>query len=47
MFLILEKAICFVGDVGSITIMGFVYATLAILLMIKTNTLNPVILFVV
>lgn len=41
-----KKAICFVGDVGSIT-MGFVYATLAILLMIKTNTLNPVILFVV
>jgi UDP-N-acetylmuramyl pentapeptide phosphotransferase/UDP-N-acetylglucosamine-1-phosphate transferase len=45
-FNIRKKAICFVGDVGSMT-MGFLYASLAILLMIKTNSLNPLILFVV
>jgi UDP-N-acetylmuramyl pentapeptide phosphotransferase/UDP-N-acetylglucosamine-1-phosphate transferase len=40
------KAVCFLGDVGAIT-MGFIYAVLTISLMVKTNSLSPLILFLV
>lgn len=45
-FNIRKKAVCFLGDVGAIT-MGFIYAVLTITLMIKTNSLSPLILFLV
>ena len=45
-FNIRKQAICFLGDVGSIT-MGFLFGSLVILLMLKTNSLNPLILFIV
>ena len=40
------KAVCFIGDVGSIS-MGFLYATLALILMIKTNSFAPLVLIMV
>ena len=40
------KAVCFIGDVGSIC-MGFLYATLALILMIKTNSFAPLVLIMV
>ena len=45
-FNIRKKAVCFLGDVGAIT-MGFIYAVLTITLLIKTNSLSPLILFLV
>ena len=45
-FNIRKKAICFLGDVGAIT-MGFLYAVLTISLMVKTSSLSPLILFLV
>lgn len=45
-FNIRNKAVCFLGDVGAIS-MGFLYAVLAITLMMKTNSLNPLILFLI
>ena len=45
-FNIRKKAVCFLGDVGAIT-MGFIYAVLTITLMVKTNSLSPLILFMV
>jgi UDP-N-acetylmuramyl pentapeptide phosphotransferase/UDP-N-acetylglucosamine-1-phosphate transferase len=45
-FNIRKKAVCFLGDVGAIT-MGFIYAVLTISLMVKTNSLSPLILFLV
>jgi len=41
-----KKAVCFLGDVGAIT-MGFIYAVLTITLIVETNSLNPLILFLV
>jgi UDP-N-acetylmuramyl pentapeptide phosphotransferase/UDP-N-acetylglucosamine-1-phosphate transferase len=43
-FNIRKKAVCFLGDVGAIT-MGFIYAVLTITLIVKTNSLSPLILF--
>ena len=40
------KAVCFIGDVGSIS-MGFLYATLALILMLKTNSFAPLVLIMV
>ena len=45
-FNIRKKAVCFLGDVGAIT-MGFIYAVLTITLIVKTNSLSPLILFMV
>ena len=45
-FNIRKKAVCFLGDVGAIT-MGFIYAVLTITLIVKTNSLSPLILFLV
>jgi len=45
-FNIRKKAVCFLGDVGAIT-MGFIYAVLTITLILKTNSLSPLILFLV
>jgi len=45
-FNIRKKAVCFLGDVGAIT-MGFIYAVLTITLMVKINSLSPLILFLV
>ena len=45
-FNIRKKAVCFLGDVGAIT-MGFIYAVLTITLMVKTNSSSPLILFMV
>ena len=45
-FNIRKKAVCFLGDVGAIT-MGFIYAVLTINLILKTNSLSPLILFLV
>ena len=45
-FNIRKKAVCFLGDVGAIT-MGFIYAVLTITLILKTNSLSPLILFMV
>ena len=45
-FNIRKKAVCFLGDVGAIT-MGFIYAVLTITLIVETNSLNPLILFLV
>ena len=45
-FNIRKKAVCFLGDVGAIT-MGFLYAVLTITLIVKTNSLSPLILFLV
>ena len=45
-FNIRKKAVCFLGDVGAIT-MGFIYAVLTITLMVKTNSLSPLVLFLV
>ena len=45
-FNIRKKAVCFLGDVGAIT-MGFIYAVLTINLIVKTNSLSPLILFLV
>ena len=45
-FNIRKKAVCFLGDVGAIT-MGFIYAVLTITLILKTKSLSPLILFLV
>ena len=45
-FNIRKKAVCFLGDVGAIT-MGFIYAVLTITLIVKTDSLSPLILFLV
>jgi UDP-N-acetylmuramyl pentapeptide phosphotransferase/UDP-N-acetylglucosamine-1-phosphate transferase len=45
-FNIRKKAVCFLGDVGAIT-MGFIYAVLTITLIVKTNSLSPLVLFLV
>jgi len=45
-FNVRKRAICFLGDVGAIT-MGFIYAVLTITLMVKINSLSPLILFLV
>ena len=45
-FNIRKKAVCFLGDVGAIT-MGFIYAVLTITLMVKINSLSPLILFLI
>ena len=45
-FNIRKKAVCFLGDVGAIT-MGFIYAVLTITLIVKTNSLSPLILFLI
>ena len=45
-FNIRKKAVCFLGDVGAIT-MGFLYAVLTITLIVKTDSLSPLILFLV
>ena len=41
-FNIRKNAVCFLGDVGAIT-MGFIYAVLTITLMVNTNSLSPLI----
>ena len=45
-FNIRKQAICFLGDVGSIT-MGFLFGSLVVLLMLKINSFNPLLLFIV
>lgn len=45
-FNVRKRAICFLGDVGAIS-MGFIYAILTIMLMVKTNSLSPLILFLI
>ena len=45
-FNIRKQAICFLGDVGSIA-MGFLFGSLVILLMLKTNSFNPLLLFII
>ena len=45
-FNVRKQAICFLGDVGPIS-MGFIFSILCVTLIIKSNDLSPLILFMI